>query len=98
MTHIDDWLDDPKNKQEHPSAHAFFTAFRRPALEQARHPYDGTLFCRYKGKSWRVTGCSRMGDVWLHSRLDWEEGKIRGYYERRVNVDECSEWSDKPAL
>ncbi|HWA29169.1 MAG TPA: hypothetical protein VG734_26195 [Lacunisphaera sp.] len=92
VTHVDDWLDTPGNAKEHPAAHAFFEAFRRPAHVKLTMPYDGKLFCTWRGARYRVTGCSRMGDVWLHSKLDWNEDKDSPFYEHRVAVDECSEW------
>ncbi len=95
MTHIDDWLDTPSNAQKHPAAHKFFEAFRRPAIDKACNPYDGALFCTWQGKRMRVTGCSRLGDVWLHSKLDWQEGE-QPYYQHRVAVDDCSEWGESP--
>lgn len=42
-------------------------------------------------KRFRVTGCSRVGDVWLHSNVDEDTT-----YEHRVDVDACSEWSAEP--
>lgn len=89
MTHIDDWLDDPKNREAHPLAHKFFEAFRRLASAKLGTPYAGKLFCTWRGKHWRVVGCSRLGDVWLVSDLTKEHG-----YEHRVDVAECSDWCD----
>jgi hypothetical protein len=48
-------------------------------------PYK--LFCLYEGKWWRVTGASRMGDVWLTSDFQRDTG-----YDKRVFLEECSEW------
>src|SRR5690606_35641309 len=48
------------------------------------------LFCTFEGRRWRVVGASRMGDVWLTEDFDSEQ------YTRRVNLDDCSEWSDAP--
>lgn len=95
MTHIDDWLDDPSNAKEYPLAHVFFEMFRRPAFDKWKQPFEGKLFCTWQGKRMRVTGCSRLGDVWLHSKLDWQEGE-QPYYQHRVDVAECSEWGDAP--
>lgn len=58
------------------------------------------LFCTYKGKRYRVTGCSRMGDLYLHpdfSRDPWGPGSP--YQEpgfRGADVEECSDWGSKP--
>ena len=49
------------------------------------------LFCSWKGKRYRVTGASRLGDIWLTSDFCKETG-----YEHRVDLTECSDWSDKP--
>jgi len=51
-----------------------------------KHP----LFCTYEGERYRVTGCSRLGDVWLHSDPTRDHG-----YEKRVAVRSCSAWSNK---
>lgn len=48
------------------------------------------LFCQYKGKRYRCTGASRMGDVWLAEDFSRDSG-----YDLRVNVGECSDWSNK---
>lgn len=87
--HIDDWLDDPSNKINFPIAHQFFEAHRRSASEQIQHPYDGKLFCKWNGKVYRVTGCSRLGDIWLTSNLSQKTG-----YENRVDISECSDWAE----
>ena len=47
------------------------------------------LFCTYNGKRYRVTGASRMGDVWLSADFNREVG-----YELRVYLDECTDWSE----
>ena len=39
----------------------------------------------------RCTGASRLGDVWLTSDFNQEMG-----YEKRVDVEECSNWSANP--
>ena len=47
------------------------------------------LFCTYNGERYRVTGASRMGDVWLSADFNREVG-----YELRVYLDECTNWSE----
>ena len=49
------------------------------------------LFCTWRGERYRVTGASRMGDVWLAKNFKRECG-----YDERVNVAYCSDWSKKP--
>jgi len=49
------------------------------------------LFGMYEGKKYRITGASRLGDVWLHSELD--PAKAKAFYEKRVCVDDISDWT-----
>lgn len=49
--------------------------------------------CRHCRRGYLVTGCSRLGDVWLHGDLNYEGMS----YEKRVDVDSCSEWSAMPS-
>lgn len=54
------------------------------------------LFCRYKDEIFKVTGASRLGDIWL--ARDYK--RVNGY-DLRVDINECSDWSgfsDKIAL
>lgn len=93
--HIDEWVDDPcpitDGNQGERYAKWFFVWKRMPAWMQsslAEFYNDAKLFCQYKGKKYRCTGASRMGDVWLTSDFSQDQG-----YELRVDVDDCSEWS-----
>ena len=89
MRHVDDFIDDPTSDRY---AASWFESFRRPAIDKARKPDPRKLYATYEGRRHLVTGCSRLGDVWLHSDLDY-----RGMsYEKRVDVDACSEWSATP--
>lgn len=87
--HVDDFIDDPTSDKY---ASSWFEAFRRPALDKMRKPDSRRLFATYEGKRYRVTGCSRMGDVWLHSNFNEE-----WTYEHRVPVDACSGWASEHA-
>lgn len=49
------------------------------------------LFATWKGERYRVTGASRLGDVWLAKNFEQENG-----YDHRVSVDELTEFSDSP--
>ncbi len=49
------------------------------------------LFATFKGERYRVTGASRLGDVWLTSDFNKDTG-----YEHRVSVEELSDWSPNP--
>lgn len=93
MTHIDEWLDIPTFGDD-ALMYAKFVLdhFRKPAWFKTgtdRWMKKFKLFCTYEGKRYRVTGASRLGDVWLAEDPSREIG-----YDLRVGVDECSEWSD----
>jgi hypothetical protein len=91
VRHVDEFIDDPSSP-----AYAAWVLdyFRRPAIQLTRWwPFmkDHRLFATFAGKRYRVTGCSRFGDVWLASDFEREVG-----YEERVDVDACSEWGASP--
>lgn len=54
---------------------------------------ENKLFCNYDGKRYRVTGASRMGDVWLAGNFE----RVHGY-DLRVDVLNCSNWSKDKEL
>lgn len=90
--HVDDFID--TYFTQHCYARWFFSLHRLPAVLQADFKQwinQYKLFCSYEGTRYRVTGCSRMGDVWLSADFKREVG-----YELRVDVSHCSAWSDKP--
>lgn len=92
--HIDDWLDQPTMYKDEAYAKFVLDYKRMPAWKQgAYHEYmkDHKLFCTYKGKRYRVTGASRLGDVWLNKDFEQEFG-----YDYRIEVTACSEWGSKP--
>ena len=89
MTHVDDFIDDPASDRY---AASWFESFRRPALDKLRKPDPRKLFATYQGARYLVTGCSRLGDVWLHPDLNYEGMS----YQHRVDVSECSGWSATP--
>lgn len=94
MLHIDDWIDSPVCKGNETYAKFVLTYFRYPAWSKMafwRWMKDFKLFCTYKGKCYRVTGASRLGDIWLAEDFERDIG-----YDLRVDVAECSEWSDAP--
>jgi len=88
MRHVDDFLDDSRSD---PYARSWLESFRRPAIDKMRKPDDRKLFATYEGVRYRVVGCSRLGDVWLSTNFDRENG-----YSKRVDVDACSAWSEAP--
>jgi hypothetical protein len=96
VTHVDDFIDDHAGD---PYARWMLLHFRLSAVNQIdfapfyRHK---RLFCDYEGRRYRVTGASRMGDVWLHSNHHFDPGKSLPFYELRVAVDDCSNWGAEP--
>lgn len=99
--HVDDFID--SNYGKHKYARWWFSLFRLPAVlrvdfAQWIQPYK--LYCSRGGERFRVTGCSSMGDVWIHSDLTNEHvsdgGTRQEFYTHRVNVAECSDWSPAP--
>lgn len=97
MIHVDEFIDayTPSTMANYEGIlHAkwFFTLYRLPAILKVdfrKYLSKYELYCTYKGERWRVTGCSRMGDVWLSKDMT----QVIGYQER-VDVTECNEWSD----
>jgi len=91
-THIDGWTNDKVcfgNDDEKYAAFFFFLK-RLPAAEQiafAQFTDQFKLFCTYKKKTYRVTGASRLGDVWLTDDFTQDHG-----YQLRVNIDDCTGW------
>jgi hypothetical protein len=88
---VDDFIRDGQLSLDHREMYAagILGIFRLPAIHQpvgtSENPYK--LFCDYRGERYRVTGASRLGDVWLRKNhsLDY------GYDENgRVNITECS--------
>ncbi len=86
MTHVDDFIDNPTSD---PYAASWFESVRRPAIAKMRKPDTRKLFATWRGSRYLVTGCSRLGDVWLHANPNYTGVS----YQHRVNVDECSGWS-----
>lgn len=68
-----------------------FNHWRLPAITRMAFDQfmsEHKLFCEFEGEKWRVTGASRLGDVWLTKNFDQDCG-----YQRRVMVEDCSKWS-----
>lgn len=89
--HIDDWLDSPGQPgEEH--ARVFLEHCRRPAIDT---DYvwlgENPLFCSYEGYRFRVTGASRLGDIWLAQDFKQDTG-----YNLRVCVSRCGNWGSEP--
>ncbi len=90
MTHVDDFIDDPASDRY---AASWFESFRRPAYDKFQKPDVRKLYATYEGQRYIVTGCSRLGDVWLHADLNYDGMS----YEKRVDVAKCSGWSAEPS-
>jgi len=89
--HVDDFIDDYRS-----DSYAAFVLnwFRAPATHHSRFsPWmkQHQLYGTYRSKRYRVTGASRLGDVFLNPNFESDAG-----YKYRVSVDEVSNWSDKP--
>ena len=94
--HVDDFVRDMgfDDKPEHGDAmyaRWLLMHWRLPAyMKHNFHRFiaDKQLFCTHGGIRYRCTGGSRMGDVWLTTNFNQDTG-----YEKRVNVEDCTEWS-----
>lgn len=87
--HVDEFIHDDFGKESY--ARWVLLHFRLPAVLQldfGGFMKDHKLFCTHKGKRYRVTGASRLGDVWLAEDFGRDIG-----YNLRVGVEECSQWS-----
>jgi hypothetical protein len=92
--HVDDFIDDSLSTLHDMNARyaRWFLHYHRlpAALQYDFEPFmkGHKLFCKYKNVKFRVTGCSRLGDVWLNSNFNADSG-----YTKRVVYTDCSEWS-----
>lgn len=88
MTHVDDWLDDPVNK-DHP-AREFLEHSRRPAMDKDQAWLKANrLLVTWQGSAYHLVGCSRMGDVWLKDPTD---GQPNAFYSHRVDIAELTDY------
>lgn len=92
MKHIYDWIEEPAKDEGEALAKRFFDKFTVPAIDKD-HAWlkANPLFCTYQGQRFRVTGASRLGDVWLSPDFAQENG-----YQHRVDVTDCSQWGAQP--
>ncbi|CAL9958017.1 hypothetical protein VPHD148_0029 [Vibrio phage D148] len=95
--HIDRFIDfgtsiTKRGREENEDyARWMFNHWRLPAITRmAFEPFmkEHKLFCEYEGEKYRVTGASRLGDVWITQNFEQDCG-----YQKRVLVEECSKWS-----
>jgi len=97
LSHVDDWIDDPTLPSEENYKNICYAKFvlnwmRMPAhIMSSVEPWmkQHKLYCKYKNKTYKVTGASRLGDILLASNL----GRTNGY-DIRVSVLDCSGWTD----
>ena len=94
--HIDDFIDDFEFNEHESVVYAkwLFNQFRLPASLKTKFDiilHHFPLFAVYEDQMYRVTGASRMGDVWLAINFNRTAG-----YDKRVFVSEITEWSNTP--
>lgn len=86
--HVYDWLDQPAADENERLAKEWLEQFVKPAHAKDHDWLDArALVCKYRGEIYRCVGASRMGDVWLTSKITSPDG-----YEKRVSVEELSDW------
>ncbi len=95
MVHVDEFILDANTDVY---ASWFFLLNRLSATEKDKfedYISKYKLFCTYQNKRHRVTGASRMGDVWLVEDL---KHKSTHAYDLRVDIALCTEFSENPLL
>lgn len=103
-THVDDFVTFGLNSNATPFrtsegekyARFFFMLHRLHAMMQVDfrkwiEPHQ--LYCTYRGDRYRVTGASRMGDIWLAKDFSQDRG-----YDHRVMVDDVTDWGSTPEV
>ena len=91
MIHVDDFIEDVSQDSY---ARFMFNHFRLAAALQFdfnQFVVNHRLFGTYKGQRFRITGASRLGDVWLARDFERNTG-----YDLRVAVNEVSDFGPKP--
>lgn len=88
MIHVDDWLDDPANKDH--LGREFLEHSRRPAMNKD-HAWltSNRPTAIWKHVRYTVVGSSRMGDVWLKSASNVNPN---AFYDLRVDIAELTDW------
>ena len=91
MTHIYDWLETPSKTDSEAMVKKFLDFKTRSAFWQMKNKDKMPkvkCFCIFKGSKLKITGASRMGDVWLAKDFD----RVNGY-DYRVDIDNCTDFS-----
>lgn len=96
MKHIDDWLEHAVCSRDPGTRYAAFVLHHKRLSAVAQFAFSDfvgnlPLYCDYNGSRFRCTGASRLGDVWLATNHNRDYG-----YDHRVDVDDCSNWSNQP--
>jgi len=90
--HIDDFLDNMRfgSSQAERYAYLFLTIARFPAWKKnlCEDFVSLPILCHYRKKQYRLTGASRLGDVWLREDITRTNG-----YDLRVDVTELSNFT-----
>jgi len=93
--HVDDFIDDPTTDVY---ASWVLNYFRLPAILKVKFKAmmgEHRLYCSVAGNAradrFRVTGASRIGDVFVVQDFEQETG-----YDHRVSVNDCMGWSRTP--
>jgi len=96
FTHIYDWIESPNTKETtigEIKTKEFLDFRTTSALYQMENKDlepKGLCTCLYKQKEYKITGASRLGDVWLATDFERKNG-----YDLRVSIDDCSEFKYK---
>ncbi len=93
MIHVDEFIEFGTRNDEPMEVYArwFLHHKRLPAIlifDFEEFTKGLKLFCYMGSNQYRVTGASRLGDVWLHKDFTKDHG-----YTERVSIDDCSRWS-----
>jgi len=89
MTHIYDWLEMPSKNESEKKVKEYLDFRTRSAMYQIENKQPSfDVFCEYKNKKYKITGASRMGDVWLAKDLNRDSG-----YDERVDIEDCYNFS-----
>ena len=89
--HIYEWLDTEKTDENEKKVFEFLDFRTREEYWQMKNKHLAPkfdVFCIYENKKYKITGASRMGDVWLSKDFNRELG-----YDLRVDIDNCSTFS-----
>lgn len=92
-THVDDFIDFGFSNDDKEEIYARWVLNHFRLSANLKYTFndlmkDNKLFCYYRGNKMRVTGASRLGDIWLTNNFDKDIG-----YDIRVSVDDIASWS-----